>query len=58
MTQLEFAELVRVSKKTVESWEVTNKKIKGSLSFLIQLLNVNPKLISACVIPKKNSPLV
>ncbi len=41
MTQLEFAELVRVSKKTVESWEVTNKKIKGPLSFLIHLLNVN-----------------
>ena len=58
MTQLEFAELVRVSKKTVESLEITNKKIKGLCLFLIDLLNVNPKPISACAISKKNSPLV
>lgn len=45
LTQLALANILGVSKKTVERWEQGVAKIHGSAATLLKLLNDNPELI-------------
>lgn len=44
MTQVLFAELLGVSKKSVEAWESDTNTPNGSAKRLLQLLDSNPQL--------------
>lgn len=57
LTQDEFAQLVNVSKKTVESWETKEESIKGCIVTLVKLLNEFPELLEKLKIPEKRYPL-
>ncbi len=57
MTQVEFASLVNVSKKTVERWETSDKEITGPITTLYQLLINSPELSEQFEIPKMIYPL-
>ena len=45
LTQIALANMVGVSKKTVEKWEQGVNKVNGSSAVLLTLLNNNPELI-------------
>ena len=57
LTQVEFAELVRVSKKTIERWESSDKEITGPIVTLVKLLNEFPQTCDELRIPKKKYPM-
>ena len=45
LTQIALANIVGVTKKTVEKWEQGVNKVSGSSAVLLKLLNDNPDLI-------------
>lgn len=45
LTQVALANIVGVTKKTVEKWEQGVNKVSGSSAVLLKLLNDNPDLI-------------
>lgn len=45
LTQLALANILGVSKKTIERWERGSSKVNGSAAVLLKLLNDNPELI-------------
>lgn len=55
LTQVEFAELVNVSKKTIERWESSgsDKEITGPIVTLVKLLDEYPQSSEDLKIPKK-----
>ncbi|MBE5948639.1 MAG: helix-turn-helix domain-containing protein [Lachnospiraceae bacterium] len=55
LSQTEFAELVNVSKKTIERWEssVSDKEITGPIVTLVKLLNEYPQSSDDLKIPPK-----
>jgi len=55
LTQKEFAELVGVSKPTVERWETTEKEIDGPITRLLALLT--PEYLEKKAVPEKVLPL-
>lgn len=57
LTQAEFAELVHVSKKTIERWESGVKEITGPIIPLIHFINEHPQLKEELIIPPKKYPL-
>lgn len=57
LTQREFAELVKVSVKTIERWETSEKPITGPIITLAKLLNAFPQIHSELKIPKKDYPM-
>lgn len=57
MTQKEFAEMLRVSKKTVERWEQTEDEITGPIVLLVKLLEENPQIATDMEIPEIEFPL-
>lgn len=57
LTQAEFAELVNVSKKTIERWEAGSKEITGPIVPLLQLLNEYPQMEEELLIPEKVYPV-
>lgn len=57
LTQLEFAELVNVSVKTIERWEAGQGKITGPIVTLVKILNEHPQIEEELVIPKQVYPL-
>lgn len=46
LTQLELANILNISKKTVETWEQGRIEIKGCSAILISLLSDNPYLLN------------
>lgn len=57
LTQEEFAQLVNVSKKTVERWEGDTAPIKGAIVALVKLLNESPVIAEELRVPQKQYPL-
>lgn len=57
LTQAEFAELVHVSKKTIERWESGIKEITGPIVPLLRIINEYPQLEEELVIPENKYPL-
>jgi len=55
LTQKEFAELICVSKPTVERWESGEKPITGPVVLLLQMLT--PKYLDNIQIPEKKLPI-
>lgn len=55
LTQKEFAELVGVSKPTIERWETSDKPITGPIVQLLQLLT--PEYVASIRIPGKTFPI-
>lgn len=46
MTQTVFAEILGVTKKTIEKWEQGKNPVKGCSARLLYALNENPELIN------------
>ena len=57
VTQVEFANLVNVSKKTIERWETSDDDIKGPITTLFHLLNNDIDLAEQLLEPAKKYPL-
>jgi putative transcriptional regulator len=57
VTQAELADLINVSKKTVERWEASEKKITGPITALFQLFINNPNLAENMEIDSKKFAL-
>lgn len=55
LTQKDFAELIGVSKPTVERWETSDKPISGPIVQLLKLLT--PEYIESIKIPEKVFPI-
>lgn len=55
LTQKEFAELVGVSKPTIERWETSDKPITGPVVQLLQLLT--PEYVASITVPEKRFPI-
>lgn len=45
LTQIALANIIGVTKKTIEKWEQGVNKVSGSSAVLLKLLNDNPNLI-------------
>jgi len=57
VTQVEFANLVNVSKKTIERWETSDEDINGPITTLFHLLNNDIALAEQLIEPVKRYPL-
>lgn len=57
MTQKEMAEFLRVSKPTVERWEMGDKDITGPVALLNQIIMMHPELAEELELPRKELPL-
>ena len=57
MTQKEFAELIGVSKPTIERWETSKEKISGYIILLLNMLENNMDYLDKIKLPKKEMPL-
>ena len=53
----ELAELLNISKRTIEKYENSDDLIHGPIVLLMKMLNDNPDYISSIVIPKMEYPL-
>lgn len=53
MTQKEFAELLNVSVKSVERWEISKKPVTGAAAALIRLHDMNRYLNENLIIPER-----
>lgn len=54
MTQKELAELLNVSVKSVERWEISEKPIAGAPAALLRLYFSDPRLIERMQIPDRD----
>ena len=57
LTQKEFAQLVNVSKSTVERWERSEEYITGAIVTLLGMLDKYPDYAKEVRIPEKIYPL-
>jgi putative transcriptional regulator len=57
VTQVEFANLVNVSKQTIERWETSDTNITGPITTLFHLLNNDSSLAEQLIEPEKKYPL-
>ena len=57
LTQNEFADLVNISKKTIERWEGEDKPITGPIVTLVKILKEYPQLQENFKIPPPEYPL-
>lgn len=57
LTQQEFSELINTSKKTIERWESSDKKITGPVVPLLKLLREYPQTVENLRIPEKKYPM-
>lgn len=57
LTQGEFAQLMGVSRPTIERMEASKKKVAGPMAVLIDLLSDNQELIEDRIIPDHRYPL-
>ena len=57
VSQKEFAELVNVSKKTVERWEYSGQPVTGPVVTLVYILMNEPAWEEKLIIPEKEMPI-
>ena len=57
MTQKTFAELIGVSKPTVERWESSDKEVGGMTPLLVEILQRHPEIVEELSIPQKTYPV-
>ena len=57
MTQKEFADFVKTSKRTIERWENTDEKIEGPIVLLLNMIENNMNYIKKLEIPEKKYPV-
>lgn len=57
LTQVEFARLVNVSKKTIERWESGTSPVSGPIVMLVKILNEYPQIPEDYSIPEKEYPM-
>lgn len=57
LTQKEFAELLNVSKPTVERWERSEEPIQGHIGLLLKLLEGHPETVEKMKVPEKVYPI-
>ena len=57
LTQIQFAELVSVSPKTVSYWESGKKEITGPIVTLIKILTEYPQIQENLFIPERKYPM-
>lgn len=57
LSQAEFAELMNISKKTVEHWEYSKTPITGPVVTLLGILQEYPQLEEALKLPEKKASL-
>ena len=57
MTQKEFAELLGISRPTIERWERSDEKVAGPVVLLLNMISNNPEYINNLKVPKKTYPL-
>ena len=54
LTQKEFAELINVSKPTIERWESGSKPVTGPMTLLTQILKMYPEHMEEFTVPEKS----
>lgn len=57
LSQAMFAELLGVSKPTIERMETNNKEISGPIAVLIDILSENMELMEERIVPTQKYPL-
>jgi len=57
ISQREFAQLLRVSKSTIERWEAGDEPVTGPIVMLTYLLRLFPELAEEIRIPEMKTPL-
>ena len=57
LTQFQFADLVNVSSKTVERWEMGKKEITGPVVTLIKILEEYPQIEENLKVPERKYPM-
>ncbi len=57
ITQQEFAELIGVSKPTVERWEMGKKPVTGPVVLLLQMISHDVDYVLSLEYPEKTRPL-
>ncbi len=57
MTQKEFAEFARCSKRTVENWESHGEKITGPIVPLVEILMRRPEVVEKLMLPENSLKL-
>ena len=57
VSQKEFAELVNVSKKTLERWEYSGQPVTGPVVTLVYILMNEPAWEEKLIIPEKEMPI-
>lgn len=57
LTQVEFAQLVNVSSKTIERWETSDKPITGPIVTLVGILNNYPQMEEELRVPERVYPM-
>lgn len=57
LTQSEFANLVGVSRQTIERWETSDKEITGPVAAFIFTFSMYPNLLEQLEIPSKKYPI-
>ena len=57
LTQKEFADLINVSKPTVERWECSEGPITGPIVLLLKMLENNPQFVEKIKIPERTTPI-
>lgn len=57
LTQAEFSELVNVSVKTIERWEMGEKPVTGPIVTLVKILSEDPSIAEKLSVPKKMYPI-
>lgn len=57
LTQVQFAELVNVSKKTIERWESGEKPVTGPIVTLVKILAEYPQIPENLRIPERIYPM-
>ena len=57
LTQAEFSELVNVSVKTIERWEMGEKPVTGPIVTLEKILSEDPSIAEKLSVPKKMYPI-
>lgn len=57
VTQQEFAELIGVSKPTVERWEMGKKPVAGPVVLLLQMISHDVDYVLSLSYPEKTKPL-
>lgn len=57
MTQVQFADFVHVTKKTIERWESGSSAITGPIVTLVKLLHDNPDIPNRLKVPERVYPM-